>query len=123
MVLQFIILSGMSGAYPVAGYQDIEIIVLDTWEVPYVTGIQDITYNWDTDQMVLRSNADGKLFLSTVDGRLLCLRTDKGVLPEAGDKPLRVFWDQPEDPGYLVMNAEPEVQERPARNRRGNPNP
>lgn len=47
--------------------------------------------------------AGGKLFVSTVDGRLLCLSDDAATpLRAADDLPLQIDWDQPEDPNYLL---------------------
>lgn len=47
--------------------------------------------------------AQGRLFMTTVDGRVLCLgETGKLALASVGDKPARVAWDKPEDPGYLL---------------------
>jgi hypothetical protein len=46
--------------------------------------------------------ANGRLFVSTVDGRVRCLSNDAGdALPSANDRPVQVDWDQPEDPAYL----------------------
>ena len=47
--------------------------------------------------------AQGRLFITTVDGRILCLSAG-GTRPLVSieDTPLRVAWDQPEDPNYLV---------------------
>ncbi len=52
--------------------------------------------------------ANGRLFLSTVDGRVLCLSGPSGVpLRKVSDRPERVAWDQPEDPGYLLPEEQP----------------
>ena len=47
--------------------------------------------------------AQGRLFMTTVDGRVLCLSA-AGTRPLAAitNAPTRVVWDQPEDPNYLV---------------------
>ena len=46
--------------------------------------------------------AQGRLYLTTADGRVLCLG-EEGTrpLPPIIDEPARVAWDQPEDPNYL----------------------
>lgn len=52
--------------------------------------------------------ADGKVFVSTLDGRVLCLSGPsgsplKGVpLKKVTDAPTHVKWDKPEDPNYLL---------------------
>ena len=47
--------------------------------------------------------AGGRLYVSTVDGRVLCLAgTADAPLPTVSDQPERVVWQQPEDPGYLL---------------------
>jgi outer membrane protein assembly factor BamB len=47
--------------------------------------------------------AAGRLFVSTVDGRVLCLSDAAAErLPRITDQPDRIAWDQPEDPGYLL---------------------
>jgi hypothetical protein len=47
--------------------------------------------------------AGGRLFVSTVDGRVLCLAGDADKpLPSVGGPPDPVVWDKPEDPRYLL---------------------
>ena len=47
--------------------------------------------------------ADAALFVSTIDGRVLCLRdTEAQRLPELTGQPDHIAWDQPEDPSYLL---------------------
>ena len=50
--------------------------------------------------------ARDSLFVTTVDGRVLCL-SGKGTspLPKINDTPIRDAWDQPEDPNYLLPLA------------------
>lgn len=103
MILLFVVLSGLPAACPVAEYQDIEIIVTHTWEVPYVTGIQDITYNWDTGQLVLRSNADGKLFLADPWG---CAYEGWVSLPEGVTTGSGVAWDPSNTHEYYINNGQ-----------------
>ncbi len=51
--------------------------------------------------------AAGCLFVSTVDGRVLCLSKDADTrLKRIENQPERLAWDQPEDPNYL---APPEI--------------
>jgi len=46
--------------------------------------------------------AQGRLYITTVDGRVLCLGDDgTRTLPPVVNEPARVAWDQPEDPNYL----------------------
>lgn len=48
------------------------------------------------------ATADGEVFVSTLDGRLVCLSGDAATpLPPADDLPVQIDWDQPEDPNYL----------------------
>jgi len=49
------------------------------------------------------ATADGRLFLSTMDGRIVS-HTLAGLaaLPSLADQPLQTRWDEPEDPSYLV---------------------
>lgn len=47
--------------------------------------------------------AGGRLYLSTIDGRVLCLGGGTSErLPPADAGPQRVAWDKPEDPAYLL---------------------
>ena len=47
--------------------------------------------------------AGGALFMSGVDGSVTCLKSGAGKeLDAVEDRPIRVAWDRPEDPGYLV---------------------
>jgi len=46
--------------------------------------------------------AQGRLYITTVDGRVLCLGDDgTRTLPPVVNEPARVAWNQPEDPNYL----------------------
>ncbi|MFO7626560.1 MAG: T9SS type A sorting domain-containing protein [Candidatus Fermentibacteraceae bacterium] len=101
--LVIVVLSGLPTACPVAEYQDIEIYVVDTWQVPYVTEIQDISYNWDTGQMVLRSNADGKLFLADPWG---CAYEGGIALPEGASTGFGVAWDPSNTHEYYINNGQ-----------------
>lgn len=48
----------------VPGFSAIPIVVEETWQIPYASEIQDIAIDWGTGYLVIRSNADGKLFLA-----------------------------------------------------------
>ncbi|MCD4706401.1 MAG: T9SS type A sorting domain-containing protein [Candidatus Sabulitectum sp.] len=37
---------------------------MDTWQLPYASEILDISFNWNSNILIIRSNADGKLFLA-----------------------------------------------------------
>lgn len=55
--------------------------------------------------------AGGRLFVSTVDGRVLCLSGARGgLLRKVSDRPEQILWNQPEDSGYLL----PEEQSKDA---------
>jgi len=56
--------------------------------------------------------AGGRLYLSTVDGRVKSL-TASGLtaLPSADAEPLQTKWDKPEDPDYLLPLPEPKDAE------------
>jgi outer membrane protein assembly factor BamB len=52
--------------------------------------------------------AGGHLYVATLDGRVLCLAEKAASpLPRIGDQPVRIAWDQPEDPTYLLPVEEP----------------
>ncbi len=46
----------------VPSFPYIQIVVEETWQIPYATEIQDIAIDWGTGYLIIRSNADGKLF-------------------------------------------------------------
>jgi hypothetical protein len=47
--------------------------------------------------------AGDSLYMTTVDGRLMRLSGTKGTaLKKADDKPIRIAWNKPEDPNYLL---------------------
>ncbi len=49
------------------------------------------------------AEAGDSLYLTTVDGRLFRLAGTEGTaLKKADDKPLRMAWNKPEDPNYLL---------------------
>jgi hypothetical protein len=52
--------------------------------------------------------AEGRLYVSTVDGRVMSL-TASGIaaLPSADAEPIQTQWDKPEDPDYLLPLPEP----------------
>ena len=56
--------------------------------------------------------AGGSLYLATADGRVICLAGTRGApLRKVEDKPVRVAWDKPEDPGYLLPPIERKEQD------------
>ncbi len=48
----------------VPSFSSIPIVIEETWQIPYASEIQDIAIDWGTGYLVIRSNADGKLFLA-----------------------------------------------------------
>jgi outer membrane protein assembly factor BamB len=47
--------------------------------------------------------AGESLYITTVDGRVMCLNERQGTpLRKADDKPYQAIWDKPEDPGYQI---------------------
>ncbi|MCK5132640.1 MAG: T9SS type A sorting domain-containing protein [Candidatus Sabulitectum sp.] len=49
---------------PIQAFPDIPISVLDTWQIPYASDIQDISFDWNSNTLILRSNGEGKIFLA-----------------------------------------------------------
>jgi len=74
------------------------------WAMSKTDGRLLVRYRLDTIPVFDGLAAAGKsLFVSTVDGRVLCLSgaaTDR--LPPVTGQPDRIAWDQPEDAGYLL---------------------
>ena len=57
--------------------------------------------------------AGDSLYITTVDGCVSRLCGAQGtILRKVIDKPVRVAWDKPEDPNYLLPNAVPTVPKR-----------
>ena len=78
------------------------------WAVSKADGQPVARYSLDTipafDAMAA---ADGRLFMCSVDGRVICLGADgRKSLDSLDGAPIRVAYDKPEDPAYLL---EPEV--------------
>ena len=48
----------------VPSFSSIPIVIEETWQIPYASEIQDIAIDWWDNTLVIRSNADGKLFLA-----------------------------------------------------------
>lgn len=46
--------------------------------------------------------ADSRLFLSTTNGKVICLATSEEALPSKDDRPAQIIWGEPEDPNYLL---------------------
>ncbi len=57
--------------------------------------------------------AGNRLYVSTMDGRLLCLADAPSAksLPAVQDRPVCIAWNQPEDPSYLTPLPEPKEDE------------
>jgi len=56
--------------------------------------------------------AGGRVYVSTVDGRVLCLSgPGRTVLKKVTDRPIQVVWNQPEDPNYLLPPEKPKDDE------------
>ncbi len=56
--------------------------------------------------------ARGKLYMSTIDGRVLCFSGQGERIPmKADERPLRVAWDGPEDANYLLPPPVPKDQD------------
>ncbi|MBN1853694.1 MAG: PQQ-binding-like beta-propeller repeat protein [Pirellulales bacterium] len=52
------------------------------------------------------------LYMTTLDGRVLCLADQTASeLPRVTDQPLRVRWDEPEDPAYLAPSKKRQTTE------------
>jgi hypothetical protein len=47
-----------------SGIQGIPIDVIDTWEIDYASDIQDIAFMCNTNNLAIRSNGDGKIYLA-----------------------------------------------------------
>lgn len=64
----FILLPFYSGPIeaevPAPTFPEIQIVVEETWQIPYASEIQDIAIDWLWTVLIIRSNADGKLFLA-----------------------------------------------------------
>ena len=75
----------------------------ELWAVAKTDGKPIARYKLDTipvfDGMAV---AGGRLFISTVDGRVLCLGRGGEALPKVEGRPLSIAWPEPEDPNYLV---------------------
>ena len=100
-VFTILLFTGVSAADPV----DIPITVLDTWEITYASDIQDISYNWNTDQIALRSNGDGKIYLADPDD--LSLQDEFDLPPDMEGFGLNVVFEPPEGRYYVNSSAEP----------------
>ncbi len=45
-------------------FPDIPISVVGTWQITYASDIQDISFNWNSNTLIFRSNGEGKIFLA-----------------------------------------------------------
>ena len=48
-------------------FYDIPIFVEDTWQPAYASDVQDVSFCWDSNQLIFRSNADSKIYLANPD--------------------------------------------------------
>lgn len=68
IALLFILLPCIQGTMEaevnVPNFPDIPIEVVQTWQVPYASEIQDISFNWNSHLIIIRSNADGTVYLA-----------------------------------------------------------
>jgi len=66
--LLFIALASIQGSNQpdvvVPDFQDISVSIVQTWDVPYATDIQDLSLDSYSGLLIIRSNADGKLYLA-----------------------------------------------------------
>ncbi|MHC4118233.1 MAG: outer membrane protein assembly factor BamB family protein [Planctomycetota bacterium] len=74
------------------------------WVVAKADGSVRSRYALDTIPVFDGMAAAGdSLFVTTADGRVLCLSgSGKSPLRKIDDRPIRDAWDEPEDPGYLL---------------------
>lgn len=49
---------------PIQYFPEIPISVVDTWQITYASDIQDISFDWNSNTLILRSNGEGKIFLA-----------------------------------------------------------
>lgn len=49
---------------PIQYFPEIPISVVDTWQITYASDIQDISLDWGSSTLILRSNGEGKIFLA-----------------------------------------------------------
>lgn len=68
IVLLFILLPCIQGTMEaevnVPNFPYIPINVVQTWQVPYASDIQDICFDWNSNNLIIRSNGDGNLYLA-----------------------------------------------------------
>ncbi|HID24805.1 MAG TPA: hypothetical protein EYP14_20730, partial [Planctomycetaceae bacterium] len=81
----------------------------ELWVLAKADGTLRARYALDTvpvfDGMAV---AGGRVYVSTVDGRVLCLSgPGRTALKKVTDRPVHVVWDQPEDPSYLLPPEKP----------------
>lgn len=43
----------------------ISVAVMENWHVSYATDVQDVSFDWASNLLVIRSNADGKIYLAS----------------------------------------------------------
>jgi hypothetical protein len=83
---------------------DVEITVLNTWEAAFASDIQDIAWQADAGQIILRSNEDGLLYIC--DGNLSVV--DEIELP-AGLDGFGVGYNMENDMYYVNSGSAPTI--------------
>ncbi len=91
---------------PLQGHDlsDVDITVLDTWEITFASDIQDIALNEYAGQIILRSNGDGVLYVC--DGSLAVV--DEIELP-AGLDGFGVGYNMEDDLYYVNSGSTPTI--------------
>ncbi|MCD4847044.1 MAG: T9SS type A sorting domain-containing protein [Candidatus Aegiribacteria sp.] len=68
IALLFILLPCIQGTMEaevnVPNFPYIPINVVQTWQVAYASDIQDVSFDWNSNLLIIRSNGDGKLYLA-----------------------------------------------------------
>ena len=102
-VFPILLFTGISAADPA----DIPITVIHTWEITYASDIQDISYNWSTDQIAIRSNGDGKIYLADPDD--LSLQAEVNLPPGIQGFGLSVMPEASLGRFYVNSSTEPVI--------------
>ncbi|MCK4506555.1 MAG: T9SS type A sorting domain-containing protein [Candidatus Aegiribacteria sp.] len=79
----------------------ISIGIVETWDVPYATDIQDLSLDWYSGLLIIRSNADGKLYLADPN---TCEYVGEIDLP-SGAEGFGVAFDQYDTPRRYYINS------------------
>ncbi len=79
----------------------ISIGIVETWDVPYATDIQDLSFDGYSGLLIIRSNADGKLYLADPN---TCEYVGEVDLP-SGAEGFGVAFDQFDTPRRYYINS------------------